>query len=80
VIVTKPLTLTSEHVHINAQSDFGEIVIEALDPAGQSIARSKPIHRDSLDTKIEWEGAGLKGIVTFRISLKNACLYALWCE
>lgn len=79
-IVTKPLTLTSERVHINAKSDFGEIVIEALDPAGQSIARSKPIHRDSLDTKIEWEGAELKGPVVFRILLKNACLYALWCE
>jgi hypothetical protein len=79
-IVTKPLTLTSDRLHVNAKSDFGEIIIEALNPAGKVIVRSKPINRDSLDTKVEWAEGELKGVIVFRISLKNACLYALWCE
>jgi hypothetical protein len=79
-IVTRPLTLKGKRMHVNANSDFGEINLEALDATGQSIARSKPIRRDSLDTPVEWEGGEIKGAVVLRITLKNACLYALWCD
>src|SRR5260221_6708915 len=79
-ILTKPLTLKGQHLHLNANSGFGEINVEALDTTGQSIARSKPIHGDSLDTLIEWEGGEIKGATVLRITLKNACLYALWCD
>jgi len=79
-IFTKPLTLKGKHLHLNANSDFGEINVEALTAAGQSIARSKPIHGDGLDLLVEWEGAEIKGAVNLRITLKNACLYALWCD
>jgi hypothetical protein len=79
-ILTKALTLKGKRLHLNANSDFGEINVEALDTTGQSIARSKPIRRDNLDTLIEWEGGEIRGAVVLRITLKNACLYALWCD
>jgi len=79
-IITKPLKLNGKRLHLNANSDFGEINVEALDASGQSIARSKPIARDSLDSLVEWEGGEFTGPVDLRITLKNACLYALWCE
>src|SRR6185295_19071473 len=44
-IRTKPLNLKGKRLHLNAQSDFGEINVEAFDVAGNSIARSKPISR-----------------------------------
>jgi hypothetical protein len=79
-ILTKPLQLKGKRLHLNANSAFGEINVEALNSTGQSIARSKPIHCDSLDTLIEWERGGIQGAVALRIGLKNACLYALWCD
>jgi len=89
-VVTKPLKLEGENLHLNVQSNFGEIVIEvhsagfvAGEPAGKPIARSQPIRRDSLDSIVQWaEGSleELKAPVILRITLKNACLYSLWCS
>ena len=79
-IITKPITLKGKRLHLNADSDFGEIVIEALDAAGQLVARSKPIHRNSLDTLVEWEASQVEAASALRITLKNARLYALWCD
>jgi hypothetical protein len=79
-IVTKPLKLNGKRLHLNARSDFGEINVEALDATSRPIARSKPITRDSLDSLVEWEDGEITGPVVLRITLKNACLYALWCE
>ena len=56
-LTTKPLKLSGRSLHLNAKSDFGEIVIEVLPRRAKPIARSKPIRRDSLDG-VEWaEGA-----------------------
>ena len=80
-IVTKPLKLAGKHLHLNARSDYGEIAIEVLDSAGQRVSTSRPICRDSLDTVAEWDGdppEKTTGPVVLRITLKNACLYALW--
>jgi hypothetical protein len=82
-IVTKPLKPAGGSLHLNAKSDFGEIIIEALDSADKVIARSMPIRRDSLDSTVEWTEGGLdqvSGSVVLRITLKNACLFALWCS
>ena len=89
-VVTKPLKLAGKSLHLNAQSNFGEIVIEALPPgvvagdaAGKPIARSQPIRGDSLDGRVEWAEGSLEELdtpVVLRITLKNACLYALWCS
>jgi hypothetical protein len=81
-ILTKPLKLIGSDLHVNAKSDFGEIVVEILDLAGNSIARSKTIRSDSLDVIIEWKRGSLKGVnapVVLRLTLKNACLFAVWC-
>ena len=79
-IITRPLKLKGKNLHLNANSDFGEINVEALDLAGKVICKAKPIRRDSLDTLIEWEAGAIHGDVVLRITLKNASLYALWCE
>jgi hypothetical protein len=79
-IVTRPLRLTGKTLHLNAKSEFGTITVEALDESGNVIATSKPIHDDSLDTIVQWETNAIDEAVSLRISLKNACLYALWCE
>lgn len=82
LVVTKPLKLEGKTLRLNAKSDFGEIVIEAFDAAGRPVDRSKPIRCDSLDCPVEWEGGGMEkvaGPVVLKVTLMNACLYALWC-
>jgi hypothetical protein len=82
-IVTKPLKMQGPALHLNAKSDFGEIVIELLDPAGQVITVSKPIQRDALDIPVEWKREISKealSLVKLHITLKNARLFALWCR
>jgi hypothetical protein len=81
-ITTRPLKLHGRSLHLNAKSDFGEIVIQALNPTGKTIASSKPFHRDSLDGTVEWAEGNLDDVdtpVVLRITLKNAALFALWC-
>jgi hypothetical protein len=54
-----------------------------LGAAGEVFARSKPMQRDSLDQVVEWAAGGLdrrEAPVVLRFTLRNACLYALWCQ
>lgn len=80
-IVTKPVRLAGT-LHINAKSDFGEILIEVLDGGGHPLAKSKPVRRDALDIPVEWEAQTNQEKTTepvaLRITLKNAHLFALW--
>jgi len=81
-ILTKPLKLPGSNLHLNAKSDFGEIQVEVLDLAGNSIARSSTIRDDGLDIVVDWKRGGLedmKNPVVLRFTLKNACLFAVWC-
>jgi hypothetical protein len=81
-IITRPMALGGNELHLNATSDFGEIVVEALDADGASMARSLPIREDSLDITVPWDGDGPWGIggpLTLRFTLRNAQLYAIWC-
>jgi hypothetical protein len=67
---------------VNAKSDAGSLVVEALDAQGRSTAVSKPISADGLDIPVAWERGGLRasdGPVTLRIKLRNARLFAVWC-
>jgi len=80
-ILTKLLRLSGPRLHLNAKSDFGEILIEVLDQAGQMVRRSKPVRTDSLDITVDWEQSstsGFEGPVVLRITLKNAHLFAIW--
>ena len=81
-IVSKVMQLKGTTVHLNAKSDFGEIVIELLDANDKPLARSKPIQRDGLDIPVEWAEPveRLPEFAKLRIHLKNARLFALWCS
>lgn len=82
-IVTKPLKLQGTQLHLNAKSNFGQILVEVLDADGRSIAQSKPISQDALDVSVEWQDGSLENLstpVTLRITLENAQLFALWCS
>jgi len=81
VLVTKLLTVGGTQLHVNADCDFGSIVIEVLELDGPVVARSKPLQADALDLMAEWELGtldGLDGPVQLRITLRNALLFALW--
>jgi hypothetical protein len=67
-------------LHLNAKSDFGEILVEVLDAKDVVIARSKPVARDGLDIPVEWTEAWEKREepVRLRIKLTNARLFAVW--
>jgi hypothetical protein len=79
-IVTKPLALERDDLHLNAISDFGEIVVEATQN-GEVVATSNPIRADGLDVLVEWEQGSIDhavGPVILKLTLKNARLFALW--
>jgi len=81
-IITRPLTLKGKTLHLNAKSDYGEIIVKIIAEDGTVIAESRPVKRDSLDAAVEWESGSpdaLNGQVTMQITLKNALLFAIWC-
>jgi len=80
-ILTRPMNLVGNTLHLNAKCDYGEIIIEVLDKTDAVIAKSKPAQADALDIPIEWEQGGLSevdGPIKLRITLKNALLFAIW--
>jgi hypothetical protein len=82
LIITKPVTLSGKTLHMNAKSDYGEIVVTVASQDGTPLAESKPVVCDSLDVPVEWETfspEALESPVILRITLKNALLFALWC-
>ncbi|UCD28171.1 MAG: hypothetical protein JSV03_13915, partial [Planctomycetota bacterium] len=82
-IITKPLNLKGRTLHLNAKSDYGEILVKVIDQDDTVIAQSKPLKCDSLDAVVEWEEGnldGLNGSVALQITLKNALLFAVWCS
>lgn len=82
-ILTKPLKIAGKTLHLNARSDFGEILVQALGIDGSIIAESQPIQMDALDTSVEWKETWTPAAntpVKLRISLRNACLFAIWAE
>ena len=81
--MTRPLQLSSGQLCLNAKCDFGEITVAALDAEGNVVARSEPIQADALAIPVRWQEGRLPGKqtpVSLRIELKNALLYALWCQ
>ena len=80
-ISTKPLKFSGNSLHINAKADFGEIVVELLDEQGTSIGKSKPVANDAIDIPIQWKNEiNWPRMVSLKINLLNARLYALWAQ
>jgi len=80
-IRTKPLRLGDGDLHINAKSDFGEIVVDVVDIKGGRIASSKVTQCDSLDTVVDWEDGSLENVnepVVLNFTLNNSLLFAFW--
>jgi len=79
-LVTRPLHVAGRTLRLNAKADYGSIVVEVLDAAGQVRAKSKPWRQDSLNGAVEWETGTLptNEPVTLRLQLSNAHLFALW--
>ncbi|MHC4400875.1 MAG: hypothetical protein ACYTG0_14455 [Planctomycetota bacterium] len=82
-LVTRKVRLAGNRLHLNAKSDFGQIVVEVLDRDGRVLARSEPVEADGFDLPVAWEEGGLEEVrdpVVLRITLNNALLFALWCS
>ena len=80
-IVTRPLRVRGTTLHLNATAGFGEIRVELLDPAGNVLAKSRPLREDGLDLPVAWEEdvtAKLTSPLAVRLTLKNARLFAMW--
>lgn len=82
-IVTRPLRLDGNVLHLNANAHAGRVAIEMLDAGGNVVARSRPITCDANDIAVQWESGGLEvnaSPVTLRIQMQQAELFALWCS
>ena len=82
-VVTKPVTLPKGNLFINAKSDWGEVVVEVLDPEGEAIEgmKSAPVSADGVRLPVQWtEGSSLEQLagrpVRLRFAIKNALLYS----
>ena len=81
-VVTRPLMLRGNTLHLNATSNFGHLTVEALDNGGQVVATSADIREDGLDLPVVWQSGDpftCEGPVALRFRLQNARLYAIWC-
>lgn len=81
VLLTKPLVLQGTDLHLNARADWGEIVVEVLDQAGNVMGTSLPVSEDGLDLRLRWEQAPASNgePVQLRVTIRNGQLYAIWC-
>jgi len=78
-IVTKPLKLSGNALHLNLKASFGELIVELLDEQGNSIAKSKAIAEDSIDLPVQWEKEmNWPQVASLKISISNARLYSIW--
>ena len=80
-VLTRTLRLKGSTLHLNAKSDFGEIIVELVNVDDRVVARSKPIRRDSLEIPVEWDAPleRMPDECRLRVHLKNARLYSIWC-
>jgi len=82
-LTTRPLSIKNKNLYLNAQSKFGEIIVEVLDRKNQVVARSRPVQKDGLKQLVRWKVGNLSvgdQEVRLRFSLENAHLYSFWSE
>ena len=87
-VLTRPLTVTGDRLHINVDSWRGRIQVEVLDAvtsqplAGFSRDDSVPTVIDSIDTTAGWKNIALGALrgrtVRLRLHLWQAEIYAFW--
>ncbi len=89
-VETKPLTFAGQQLHVNANSQHGELRVEVLDHSGEPISGFTtndclPIRADQTDTRVYWkDNASLQKVVGQSIRLKfylnKTALYSFWIE
>lgn len=92
-MITKPVVLRGDDLHINADADDGgggeiRVGVRSLDGTvveGFSESACRPIVTDTLDSKVSWaNGRSLKELrgrpVQLAIRIQNAKLFSLWIE
>lgn len=82
-VITKPVILPEGELFINAKSDWGEIVVEFLQPDGDEIEgmRSTPVKADGVSLHVQWPNDNslerLAGKpIRLRFTIKNGLLYS----
>ena len=87
-LLTRPLSLVHEGLHVNANAAGGELRLEITDEAGRPIppftaANCRPLRTDSVRHHVEWQGTdGLGKVlgktVRLRFIMNRVELYAVW--
>ncbi len=82
-IMTVPLVLSGEELHVNVRSPFGKLTVELLDfKTGRILVTSDSLTTDSVDAPVTWNGKPQIPIkrraVSIRFSLVNANLFSYW--
>lgn len=88
-VLTRPVVIQGNSLHLNIAAPNGEVRVEILDPTrdealpGLSKDDCIPAGGDRLDAEVRWKGgAGIRSLagraVRLRFLLRNAGLYAFW--
>jgi hypothetical protein len=90
VLLTQPLKLRGNHLHLNFDAEGGEVSVEVLSadenrPHSSPERESNPMAGDSVDRVVSWKhGEDLQDVserpVRLRFHLRNAGLYSFWTE
>ncbi len=89
-MITKPVVLRGDHLHINADAGGGEIRVgiqdlDGVEIEGFSEPACRPIATDTLDSRISWaNGPSLKDVrgrpVQLAFRIQDAKLFSIWTE
>jgi hypothetical protein len=86
IVTTKPFRFTGKSLRVNVKSEFGKLIVEALDEQGTPIAGFAqadcvPVRADSIDQGVGWkEQPDLRPladrVIRLRFHLENARIYS----
>ena len=78
-VITKPLTIPSETLHLNVDASGGEVRASLIDEADQAIPGLEgALTGNHLDGTIVWTNEIPAGPVRLKLELSNAKLYSYW--
>ena len=83
VVVTKRFKAHSSRLSVNVEALGGNVIVEALDADGETLAKSKKIGGDQPRAEVKWKTGGGKiagQMISLRFSLTQASLYSYWVQ
>jgi len=70
-IKTREAVMDSTELKVTADCRAGSLVVNVLDTGGRRVARSKPIHSNAIDARVEWNNvADLRRLANQRLQLE----------